>query len=308
MVPAYPPVSMVGAWCATHLFLRHLAGIGHKVRVFAYGQRGAGYTHEGVEVVAAAMGRPYALNLARDGADLVVSHAGDGGIGAEVASRTGLPSVRMVHGHQRQQIGTADLFVFNSRNLRDSVQYRGPAVVCHPPVDSRWWRVDRTGADTITLIGMSPDKGIRTLTRLAEQMPARRFLAVRGGYGPQMPPDLPNVEITGHAPDLRPVYARTRVLLMPSRIETWGMTAVEAMSSGIPVIAHPTAGLRECLGPAGILIDRDDTRRWHEALCRLDDPAAYGEASAAASARVSDLDPRRSLDEFTDAIEGLGLS
>lgn len=305
VVPAYPPVSMVGAWCATHLFLRHLADQGHKVQAFAYGQRADGYTHEGVEVVSGAMGRPYALNLARDGADLVVSHAGDGGIGAEVASRAGLPSVRMVHGLQRDNAGSADLFVFNSENLRRAVAHVGPSVVCHPPVDIAHWRLDRTGADRVTLIGLSPDKGARTLGRLAHQMPARRFLGVRGGYGPQRPPMLPNVEVMDHQPDLRPVYGRTRVLLMPSRVETWGMTAVEAMAAGIPVIAHPTPGLRESLGPAGIFADREDTRAWHQALVRLDDVDEYDRASAAALARARELDPAHSLAEFATAVEGV---
>ncbi|MFA5712294.1 glycosyltransferase family 4 protein [Mycolicibacterium sp.] len=305
VVPAYPPVSMVGAWCATHLFLRHLADLGHKVQAFAYGQRVDGYTHEGVEVVTAAMGRPYALNMARDGAELVISHAGDGGIGSEVAQRTGLPSVRMVHGLQRDSVGAADLFVFNSDNLRRSVSHEGPSVVCHPPVDIGHWRVDRTVADRVTLIGLSPDKGVKTLAALARQMPDRRFLGVHGGYGPQRPPTLPNVEVLGHVTDLRPVYARTRALLMPSRVETWGMTAVEAMAAGIPVIAHPTAGLRESLGRAGIFADRDNTRAWHEALLRLDDPQAYARASAEASARAAELDPAQSLSEFIRAIEGV---
>lgn len=305
VVPAYPPGSIVGAWCATHLFLRHLAASGHRVRVFTYAARGENYVHEGVQVVTAEPGRAYALNMAMSGgADVVISHAGDRGFGAEVASRAGLPSVRMAHG-LLDHAGRADLFVFNSHSLRDSTPHNGPAVVCHPPVDVDWWRVDRPDADAITLVGQSEAKGVETFTELARRLPDRRYVGVRGGYGAQRPPELPNVEVLGPVADMRPVYARTRVLLMPSRIETWGMTAVEAMSAGIPVIAHPTPGLRECLGDAGIFVDRTDVDGWMAELKRLDDPDEYTRASAAASARAQQLHPAASLTRFSEAIQGV---
>src|SRR5690606_36665393 len=153
----------------------------------------------------------------------------------------------MVHGLQRQTVGRADLFVFNSESLRRSVQYDGRAVVCHPPVDVDWWQMDRRDADRVTLVGQSDAKGVDTFGHLARLQPGRRFLAVRGGYGPQRPPCCLNVQVVGPVADLRPVYAATRVLAMPSRIETWDTVGVEAMAVGIPVIAHPTPGLRESL-------------------------------------------------------------
>ncbi|MFE2879219.1 hypothetical protein ACFXG6_32815 [Streptomyces roseus] len=42
--------------------------------------------------------------------------------------------------------------------------------------------------------------------------------------------------------------------------------AVQAFSSGIPVIAHPTLGLIESLGSAGIYAYRDDLNAWLDAL------------------------------------------
>ncbi|MFE4971343.1 glycosyltransferase [Kitasatospora sp. NPDC056651] len=59
--------------------------------------------------------------------------------------------------------------------------------------------------------------------------------------------------VPGHAMRER-VYARSRVVLMPSSHESWGRVGVEAFASGIPVIAHPTPGLAECLGHAGIYV------------------------------------------------------
>lgn len=105
--------------------------------------------------------------------------------------------------------------------------------------------------------------------------------------------------------DMRTVWAQTRILLMPSAFETWGMVGVEAMCSGIPVIAHPTTGLRESLGDAGIFADRNNPAEWVDAIRRLDDPAAYRAASERAFARVRQLDPRKSLRRFARAVEAL---
>src|SRR5690606_41582358 len=104
-------------------------------------------------------------------------------------------------------------------------------------------------------------KGAETFYALAGRCPQTRFLGGKGGYGVQILPRgnnaLPNVEIVEHLPPERmrdEVYARTRVLLMPSAYESWGRVGVEAMCSGIPVIAHLTAGLRESLGDAGAFV------------------------------------------------------
>lgn len=90
---------------------------------------------------------------------------------------------------------------------------------------------------------------------------------------------------------------------MPSESETWGMAGVEAMCSGIPVIAHPTPGLKESLGDAGIFVDRDDIDGWVEQLVRLDDVREYAAASTAASRRAAELCDRSGPTLFADTIE-----
>src|SRR5678815_5651953 len=101
------------------------------------------------------------------------------------------------------------------------------------------------------------------------------------------------------------VYARTRILLMPSAYETWGRVGVEAMCSGIPVIAHPTPGLTEALGDAGFFDDRDDVDAWAKTVRRLDDPAEYRKASRAAFKRAAELDPTSDLARFADVVEAV---
>lgn len=148
---------------------------------------------------------------------------------------------------------------------------------------------------------------------IARRLPDVPFLAVRGGYGRQViPRRIPrNVEVIDHVPGDRMddlVWARTRVLLAPSLRESWGMTATEALQRGIPVIAHPTPGLVESLGPAGIFLDRRDVAEWVRVIGHLDrDSGAYARRAIAAAARGRALLEQSGdqLAAFVRTIEGL---
>jgi glycosyltransferase involved in cell wall biosynthesis len=51
------------------------------------------------------------------------------------------------------------------------------------------------------------------------------------------------------------LYRRALVLVVPSHTEGFGMTALEAMTVGVPVIASNRGALPEVLGDAGRLVD-----------------------------------------------------
>jgi len=80
------------------------------------------------------------------------------------------------------------------------------------------------------------------------------------------------------------------------------MVGVEAMSSGIPVIAHPTPGLLESLDYAGIFVDRKDYKGWEDAIRELDDPDEYSRKSELALKRVAELDPNSQIDALAEMI------
>jgi glycosyltransferase involved in cell wall biosynthesis len=112
-----------------------------------------------------------------------------------------------------------DLMVFNAEWLRRERPWPGPSMVLHPPVFAEEYRT--APGDHVTLVNLNERKGGRLLFELARRLPDHRFLGVVGGWGGQVVPDpVPaNVTIMDHVDDARDIYARTRILLMPSSYE-----------------------------------------------------------------------------------------
>jgi glycosyltransferase involved in cell wall biosynthesis len=73
---------------------------------------------------------------------------------------------------------------------------------------------------------------------------------------PGGPAPLKNVTVTPNTMDMRPVYGRARLLLVPSLWwESGSRVAVEAALNGLPVIAVNRGGPPEMLGGEGFLFD-----------------------------------------------------
>ncbi|WP_435601453.1 glycosyltransferase family 4 protein [Streptomyces sp. C10-9-1] len=316
-VHAYPPEHNAGAEWMLHEMLRALAARGHtpEVRLSQWTGRTEPYDLDGVRVVPHHPGQDW--ERAGRQAHVLVSHLENVPHTAALARGFGVPLVVLCHNTfnltwQPLTTGTTAAAVLNSNWMRATAEAKledarfrpGRLLTVRPPVHAADYRA--TPGDCITLINCTATKGVHVLAELARRMPHRSFLAVRGGYGEQEPPALPNVDVLEHRDGHRmrdEVYARTRVLLMPSDYESWGRAAVEAMCSGIPVIAHPTEGLRESLDTAGIFRDRDDVDAWQQAVESLDDAKAYRAASRRATARAAALDPGPDLEAWCQLVQ-----
>jgi hypothetical protein len=67
---------------------------------------------------------------------------------------------------------------------------------------------------------------------------------------------LKNVILTPNTPDMRPIYARAKVLLALSLWwESFGRVAAEAAMNGIPVICTKRGGLPEAAGNSAVEVD-----------------------------------------------------
>ena len=69
--------------------------------------------------------------------------------------------------------------------------------------------------------------------------------------------------------ELPALYRGARMLVLPSLAEGFGLTALEAMACGTPVITSNTSSLPEVVADAGLLVDPHDTTSIAEAMARL---------------------------------------
>lgn len=75
----------------------------------------------------------------------------------------------------------------------------------------------------------------------------------------------------GYVPDsdLPALYSGTSAVVVPSLYEGFGLSALEAMACGAPVIASNTSAFTETVGDAGILVQPDNTEEIADAMHRI---------------------------------------
>jgi glycosyltransferase involved in cell wall biosynthesis len=126
---------------------------------------------------------------------------------------------------------------------------------------------------------LAPEKNLGVLAQaftLAAEALGPRAVFVVAGDGPAaraLYRQASFVRILGFLPlgDLARVYASADIAVLPSRTETCGLVALEAMASGLPVIAADAGGFRESIvhGRSGILAPPDDPRAIAAEIARL---------------------------------------
>ncbi|MER6975693.1 glycosyltransferase family 4 protein [Streptomyces carpinensis] len=301
LLPTYGSAPPTGAHVTTREYVHGLVAAGHQVDVVTTTPGASAVrTEDGVRVWP--LGYWWrAVQAVRP--ELVLSHHGDRRAPGILGQVRGVPHLLLVHGMSATlQLGRPALAWFPSEACRAHYPaYRGPSLVSPPPINPDQYRT--TPGQLVTLNGSTAAKGADVLAAVAEQLPDIRFLVVRAA-GHQVLLGLPNVELVDRM-DPRQLYARTRLLLMPSTRESYGRVGVEAMLSGIPVIAAPLPGIREALGHAAVYVPRDDPARWAAEIRRLDDPAAYTAAADTARAHADRQDYDGNLAAFTEACESL---
>jgi glycosyltransferase involved in cell wall biosynthesis len=139
----------------------------------------------------------------------------------------------------------------------------------------------------VTVARLSPEKDIGTLLcALALAAPASPSLRLEvAGDGPCLP-DLQRlvadlglgerVRFLGQVRDVPALLARAGLFVLPSLIEGISLTLLEAMASGLPVLATRVGGNPEVVeeGQTGYLVPAGDPAALGEGLLRLwNDPA-----------------------------------
>lgn len=115
----------------------------------------------------------------------------------------------------------------------------------------------------LTIATDDPRKNLHALARTAASLADRGIdLVWAGGSRPYFarggPPD--GLRPLGYVDDgdLPGLYRGASAFVLPSRYEGFGLTCIEAMACGTPVVASNRAALPETCGDAALLVDPDD--------------------------------------------------
>jgi glycosyltransferase involved in cell wall biosynthesis len=193
---------------------------------------------------------------------------------------------RLAPDHARR----ADAIITSSvRTERLIVERLGVAkdrVYCCPPGAPTWMTLGRAAnvppnGYALLLGTLEARKNIGVVldafTRLAHSAPK---LVIAGSATPDaagwlariaQSPLKDIVEYVGYVPDDRreALFAGARMLLLPSLDEGFGLTALEAMSAGVPLVASNRGSLPEVVERGGLLIEPHDVDGWASVIERL---------------------------------------
>tara|TARA_B100001113_G_scaffold240074_1_gene197417 strand:+ start:18856 stop:20055 length:1200 start_codon:yes stop_codon:yes gene_type:complete len=99
---------------------------------------------------------------------------------------------------------------------------------------------------------------------------------------------------------------RSRAVISMAHGEPFGLTAIEALSIGVPALFVDEGGFRDSIvdGVCGRLLPREDGMAWHQAIEEAGNPEISNRWKVAGRARISELelDPQSQADFILEAI------
>ena len=208
-----------------------------------------------------------------DWADIIITHLVTHGLAQQLAIRFNKPIFHVVHNDNTAAIlgQERNYIIYNSVALQKTVPINLPFIIVNPPVFAEDWSNNTNHYEEkyITMVNMTDNKGAEMFYQLALHFPRWQFMGVYGGYGAQYQQTTPSNNLRYHrfTPDMKDIYEQTRIVLIPSKKESWSMVGAEAQASGIPVICSDLPGLRENLGEAAIYCR--DKRSFMDSLSTL---------------------------------------
>jgi glycosyltransferase involved in cell wall biosynthesis len=330
------PTAVNGADLANHEFARKLMERGVEVRVHgiaASGQNGRTesreYQSKGVPVclVSSDFLNRLRAEIKRFQPDVVFTSCPEPNCGRDditrmidVLRQARLPVVLYVH----ELADTLPLFeavkdqlaavVTNSHFMAAKIEslWSIKSEVVYPVPDLGPYGASRSSGPFITYFNPSDRKGLVVAEPLVSgRFKDRPFLFVEGFMDPEEHgialSRSGNLVRARRSPDVATIYVMTRTVIIPSQWEEpFGRVAVEAMYSGIPVIASQTGGLVESVGEGGILIESfSEVDPWAEAIERLDDSVERRRVIRAGREYVKRFSLDREVDKLMEILEGV---
>lgn len=319
----YPPIWNLGGEVSLHRTLKEI-----KEDTYVLTKTDKPYTFEGVNVRQIntpdvldinADPKPIAKQLESLNARVVISQnemSLPGVLAADMVNAVSMVSVHtppLYGGRIKDAMLAADYAFYNTKAAAKG--WGEPdAFVLHPPISPIPDSVSN-GGDAYTLLSSLTNKGVTVMIDLAKMHPDKRFIIVRSPAEPthglrgmeEIVSKIPNIELHPRvAPEQVYKYLeQTRILIVPSRYETYGMSAIEAAGYGIPCVHVDTPHVREGIGDAAVLIRPLNLNDANRGISLIE--KNYKKYSDAARLRAEWIHKRQELEleQFLELIENI---
>ena len=190
-------------------------------------------------------------------------------------------------------------WICNSNNTKERIKkyYKKEAIVINPPIYTSDYINDKPGDFWLSINRLTAAKRVEIQTKAFSKLPNDKLIIVGSyekgvkqfenykNYIEKIKPK--NIEIKSWVSndDLISLYARCKGFITTAMDEDFGMTPIEAMASGKPIIAPNEGGYKETVinDKTGILIDNIEENKLILAIKKINDqlkidPARYEKA------------------------------
>jgi glycosyltransferase involved in cell wall biosynthesis len=174
-------------------------------------------------------------------------------------------------GADQRSVSRIDHIVANSQTVRTRIRhyYNRKSDVIYPPIDSSKFYCSEYGNFWLSVNRLYPEKRIELQIESFRAMPEYQ-LFIAGGfahgdhsamYAKRIQEDVPqNISFLGEITEgeLRELVAHCRGFICTAKDEDFGLTPLEAMAGGKPVVAVDSGGFRETVtSQTGMLVNPD---------------------------------------------------
>ncbi|MFH1053155.1 MAG: glycosyltransferase [Candidatus Woesearchaeota archaeon] len=189
--------------------------------------------------------------------------------------------VRYHRNNNRKNIRHVDKLVSISENVRNRVKkyLKRDSIVIHPPTETGNFHYKKNGDFWLSVNRLITHKRVDMQIKAFKKMPGERLIIVGSfeqsahfrkyaEYIKSIKPDNVTLLHWIDFKDLTGLYANCKGFITTSKDEDFGLTPVEAMASGKPVIAPNEGGYKETIidGITGRLIDDIDEYKLVESI------------------------------------------
>lgn len=145
----------------------------------------------------------------------------------------------------------------------------------------------------LLMINPVPPKGSGLLHQLIQLLPERRFTLVEGWWDSSADfARYPNVRWVPRTFDMDVLYARHRLLLVPSLVEdAYPRVIIEAALHGLPTLGSRRGGIPEAIADPSRLLPPENAAAWTERVRALDEEALASTARRAWQRATAQLRP-----------------